>query len=113
MSRDLSTREELILLAVGLLQGDAYGYTIASELEKHTGRRISLASIHTILYRLEGDGLLVSELGGSTNKRGGRRKRLYSLTGTGIETIRTIQASRAQIWAQLGAIISPGLGDAK
>ena len=109
---NLSNREELILLSIGLLQGNAYGYHIAKEFEEHTGKRISLASIHTILYRLEGNGLLSSELGGSTNKRGGRRKRIYSLTGYGIETIRAIQNARTKIWSQLDGIISPELGQA-
>lgn len=99
----------MILLTVGLLQGDAYGYSVASEVEEQTGQRISLASIHTILYRLEDDGLLSSKMGGSTGKRGGRSRRLYSLTCAGVETIRSLHSERSRIWKKLGTILSPEL----
>ncbi len=109
MGSDLSNREELILLAVGLLLSEAYGYSIASKIKEQTNRKISLASVHTILYRLEDEGLLSSTLGGSTEKRGGRSKRLYSLSGVGIETIRRLHLERSRIWDKLGRILSPGL----
>ena len=106
MLRDLSSRQELVLLAVGLLQGEAYGYTVSSEIESQIGQRIALATIHTILYRLERDGLLISRLGGSSEVRGGRSKRLYSLTGAGVEAIRSVHEGRSRFWDQLGPVLA-------
>ena len=45
--------EELVLLAVGILFGDAYGLAIIDELEKKTGRNIMISSVHKTLVRLE------------------------------------------------------------
>jgi DNA-binding PadR family transcriptional regulator len=106
MNHELSKREELILIAVGLLQGNAYAYTVQTELLNKARVRISLASIHTILYRLENRGLLGSRLGGSSERRGGRSKRLYSLTGSGASTIRAVHTTRVRLWTELQPILS-------
>ena len=45
--------EELVLLAVGILFGDAYGLAIIDELEKKTGRNIMISPVHKRLGRLE------------------------------------------------------------
>jgi len=97
----LTSQEELILISVGLLQPDAYAYLLKKEIKKEAGYSISLASIHTILYRMEKSGLLHSELGGSTEKRGGRSKRLYNLTTKGYAIIKELQTVRTSLWAKL------------
>ncbi len=72
--------EELVLLTVGILFDDAYGLAIVDELEKQTERTIMMSSVHKALVRLEEKGYLKSHLGGATETRGGRDKRLYTLT---------------------------------
>ena len=79
--------EELVLLTVGILFGDAYGLAIADELEKQTGRAVMISSVHKALVRLEEKGYLKSHLGGATEARGGREKRLYKLTQAGIAVL--------------------------
>ena len=102
MSRSfISELEELVLLAVGVLYPDAYAYAIKNEIKDQMGKSLSLASIHTVLYRLENGGLMRSELGGQTGKRGGRSKRLFSLTQTGKDTISEIQLVRQAMWSKL------------
>jgi PadR family transcriptional regulator, regulatory protein PadR len=58
--------EELVLLCVGILFGDAYGLAIVDELEKKTGRTIMMSSVHKVLMRLEEMGFVTSHLGGAT-----------------------------------------------
>ncbi len=48
--------EELVLLTVAVLEGGAYGVSIASELRDRTTRSFSLSSVHIALYRLEEKG---------------------------------------------------------
>jgi PadR family transcriptional regulator PadR len=79
--------EELVLLTVGILFGDAYGLAIADELEKQTGRTVMISSVHKTLVRLEEKGYLKSHMGGATETRGGRDKRLYKLTQAGIAVL--------------------------
>ncbi|MCK8493426.1 MULTISPECIES: PadR family transcriptional regulator [Spirosoma] len=90
--------EELVLLTVAVLQGDAYGVTIAAELKLRTSRTISLSGVHIALYRLEEKGFVGSELGGATTTRGGRRKRLFTITSAGKETLSEMRNVRNQLW---------------
>ena len=74
--------EELILLTVGILYREAYGVAIR-ELRNQTGREINISAIHAVLKRLEDKGFLKSHMGGATSERGGRRKRMFTLTDAG------------------------------
>ncbi len=62
---------------------DTYGAALqeAYRLEHH--RTLSLGAIYTVLERLERKGFLSSQWGEPTAVRGGRRKRLYAVTGAG------------------------------
>ncbi|GAB3512850.1 PadR family transcriptional regulator [Emticicia fontis] len=93
--------EELVLLTVAVLEGGAYGVTIAAELKKRTDRTISLSGVHIALYRLEEKGFVSSALGGATNERGGRRKRLFSITGLGKRTLDEMRDVRNDLWSAI------------
>lgn len=91
--------EELVLLTVAVLEGSAaYGVAIAEELKQRTSRTISLSGVHIALYRLEEKGFVQSELGGATTTRGGRRKRLFTVTAAGKQTLNEIRDVRNQLW---------------
>jgi len=75
--------EELVLLTVGVLFDDAYAVAIAKELEKQSGRSIAVSAVHKSLYRLEEKGMLDSRLGDPQAKRGGKRKRLFTISPYG------------------------------
>lgn len=79
----LGAFEELVLLAVGSLNDDAYGVSIKEILAEKTGRNPSIGALHSALYRLEDKGFLTSSEGGSTRERGGRKKKYYQLTAYG------------------------------
>jgi DNA-binding PadR family transcriptional regulator len=99
----LSELEELVLLSIAVLYDDgAYGLSISNEIEDKTGKKISLSAIHTVLYRLQDRGLVKSEMGGASNSRGGRRKRLFFISQVGKEMINNIRAHREQYWNELG-----------
>ncbi|MGE0770511.1 MAG: PadR family transcriptional regulator [Cyclobacteriaceae bacterium] len=90
--------EELVLILVGALQEDAYGASIADEIEKRLRRNVNLSAVHVTLYRLEDKGLVKSKMGGATNERGGRRKRIYSITNAGLATLRAMKEVRVDLW---------------
>ncbi|WP_420578447.1 PadR family transcriptional regulator [Ekhidna sp.] len=79
----LGELEELVLLTVGSLYNEAYGVAVMDEIRKNAGRDMNISAVHAVLRRLEEKGLLKSQMGGSTNERGGRRKRLFTLTREG------------------------------
>jgi PadR family transcriptional regulator PadR len=90
--------EELVLLAAAVLEGNAYGLNIVSELKDRTSRSISLSGVHVALYRLEEKGLLSSELGGATASRGGRRKRMFRITASGRQILDNIRQVRNELY---------------
>ncbi|MEM9324614.1 MAG: helix-turn-helix transcriptional regulator [Bacteroidota bacterium] len=90
--------EELVLLVVGVLGQSAYGVSVTEEIEKQTGRGVSLSAVHTALYRLEEKSFINSVIGGATQKRGGRRKRLYTITSAGKANLNQIRLVRNRLW---------------
>lgn len=90
--------EEIVLLVVAILNGDAYSVAIISEIEERLDRNVSLGAIQTVLKRLEKKGLLKSDLGDATNERGGKRKRLYEITAEGQELLDLTKAQRNSLW---------------
>lgn len=90
--------EELVLLTVGILHNDAYGLGIRDELEKQTSRNVMISSVHKALVRLEDKGFLTSSMGGATDERGGRKKRLYELTISGKRVLNQSKELRNSMW---------------
>ncbi len=93
--------EELVLLAVGILHDEAYGIGVKNEIENQTGRSISISAVHTALHRLEEKEFVKSRFGEAMEVRGGKRKRLFTLTRVGIETLKASQDLRMQMWSTL------------
>jgi PadR family transcriptional regulator, regulatory protein PadR len=94
----LGELEELILTVVGVLQDDAYGNAIIKEIKTQVDRDVSLAAAHVTLYRLEDKGFIKSRVGGATKTRGGRRKRIFTITSAGLSMIRAMKEDRIRLW---------------
>jgi PadR family transcriptional regulator, regulatory protein PadR len=97
--------EEIVLLAVGILYDEAYGVSIRQEIENQTQRNVNIGAVHTALHRLEAKGYLSSRFGEAEEIRGGKRKRLFTLSASGINALRDAQAIRKQMWSQLPKVI--------
>ncbi len=85
--RNLTRKEELIMLAILNLQNNAYLIAIVDHLSKITGKKVSLTSVHIPLSRLEKSELITSSHGEATAVRGGRRKKIYRITKLGLEAL--------------------------
>jgi len=97
-NKGLGEFEELVLLAVCILNGEGYGISVKKEVERYSGRTILLGAVHITLYRLQDKGLLKSEIGGSTEKRGGRSKRFFKITDAGLKQLKAAQNVRQKMW---------------
>lgn len=93
--------EELILLTVAVLQEEAYGVEIKRELERRMKQRLSVGSVQSALKRLEDKGFLKSELGEATQKRGGKRKRIYTITRYAQKVLAELKDIRAALWESI------------
>lgn len=100
----LGELEELVLLLVALLGDESYAVSIMEELKKQAGRDISLSAVHAVLHRLEEKGFVRSKMGGSSDERGGRRKRMFSITAYGRDVLEEQRNLRELIWNQIGKI---------
>ncbi|MDO1445297.1 helix-turn-helix transcriptional regulator [Rhodocytophaga aerolata] len=99
--------EEIVLLTVVLLEGNAYGVAITHEIIEQTGRSVRLNQVHAALQRLEEKGMVNSRMGEATAERGGRRKRLFTITAYGEQTLLDIQAIRSQLLHLLPRPLKP------
>ena len=90
--------EELVLLTVAVLQEEAYGVEIKRELEERLNERLSVGSIQSALKRMEEKGFLTSEFGEASQKRGGKRKRIYSATPYAHKILAEMKAIRSGLW---------------
>ena len=94
----LNDFEELLLTMVAALGENAYGAAITVDIEKRLKRKVTLSAVHVILYRLEDKGYVKSKVGGATNERGGRSKRIYTITSAGIAVLRSMKETRTELW---------------
>jgi DNA-binding PadR family transcriptional regulator len=99
MTERLLTDFELMLLLAVLRVGDeAYGVPIAREIEETGGRPVTLAAVYLALERLRRRGLVTSHLGEKTPQRGGRAKKLFSVTPAGLRAARRTQRAFVALW---------------
>ncbi len=101
--------EELVLLAVAALDGSGYGLTVRNLLKEEAGRSVSLGATHATLYRLEDKGYLRSDLTGASSERGGRRKRMFNITGSGVAVLRATRESRQRLRSLISGNLRPEL----
>src|SRR5688500_6659632 len=100
--------EELVLLSVWILVDDAYGLAIVDALERLTGRYVMMSSVMESLMRLDEKDTLKSRMGGSTEIRGGRDKRLYQWTQAGKKVLAESRELRNDMWKQVPKIVWEG-----
>ena len=97
----LGELEELVLLTVGILFPKAYGVAVMDEIEKRADRALNISAVHAVLTRLEEKGLLKSQMGEPSEERGGRRKRIFTLTAAGKRSLEEANELRTQLFNQI------------
>ena len=97
----LGAFEELVLLTTGVLQDNAYGVTIKTELERQLNKTISLGALYAALQRLEEKGWVSSRIGGITEKQGGRRKQYFDITKEGVLALNEVRDMRNELFNRL------------
>jgi DNA-binding PadR family transcriptional regulator len=95
--------EEFTLLAVRALGDDTYAVPVQQYVEKVTARPISLGSIYAALGRLEAKGFLRSTMSEAVAQRGGKARRVYAVTPSGLRTARDLHRVRQRIWNSIAA----------
>jgi PadR family transcriptional regulator PadR len=102
--RLLSRSEEIVLLSIWKLQGDAYGVTIRKQVSDVTGRRWSIGAVYAPLHRLEKKGFVKTLQGTPVPKRGGRSKVYYELTPKGKNALLETKKVHESIWVDIPSL---------
>lgn len=90
--------EQIVLLAVVRLGEEAYGVPIRLDIERRTGRRVTVGALYATLDRLEAKGFVHSWFADPTPQRGGRSKRYFKLLPTGIRALAESKSALDSMW---------------
>jgi DNA-binding PadR family transcriptional regulator len=93
--------EQIVLLAVARLGDDGYGVTIRREIERRTGRDVTIGSVYATLSRLEEKALVSSRAGEPEPRRGGRARRHFRLEPAGARALRSARGMMDRMWEAL------------
>ena len=83
--QNLGEFEHLLLAAAMRLGEDAYGVSLKREIEERSGRSVTLGAIYPTMDRLEARGFVESTMAEPTGQRGGRSRRVFTVTPAGVE----------------------------
>ena len=72
---------------------EAYGMNVRRELERVTGREVSIGAVYATLDRLEAKGLVTSR-----RAPGGGARRTFAVMHTGIAMLTETRAIRERLW---------------
>ena len=97
--------EEVVLLTVGVLHGNAYGVTIKDEIERRLDREVTVGALQVTLRRLESKGFLKSKQGGATDSRRGRPKLFFEITAYGRKALGYMKETRDELWNDLPKLV--------
>jgi len=108
MTRYFGEFEPTILFAIRRLGEDVAAPEVAAEVSRRTGRKPALGTFYVTLDRLTRKGYLASRMGDPTPQRGGKARRLYSMTPVGEEALRRSGKALPAMWRDQESL----LGDA-
>ena len=80
--------ELYVLLAIAHAGDEAYGVAIRQEIERRTGREVSIGAVHATLTRLEDKGLVRFRVSEPQPVPGGKRRKFFRLTPAGARAVR-------------------------
>jgi DNA-binding PadR family transcriptional regulator len=104
----LGELEQIVLLAVLRLGDDAYGVPVRIEIERRTGRTLTVGALYRTLDRLEHKGYVTSAFSDPRPERGGRSKRYFTITPLGVRTLRASREALAAMWEGLDPLVRRG-----
>jgi len=95
--------EQIVLMALIHLGENAYGMRVRQEIETRTGRAVSIGAVYATLCRLEEKSYISSKLSEPTAERGGKAKRFFEITASGVRALRHSQLALRQMMSGLPA----------
>ena len=104
MKKLITRNEEIILLAILKLKGNAYGVSIRQQIYLDMGDKWSFASIYQPLDNLVRKNNVRRIKGDPTSRRGGKSKYFYEVTVLGKRNLQKIKEAHEQVWSGMKEI---------
>jgi len=104
MTKFISRNEEIILLTILKLKGNAYGVSIRKQIFQDMGDKWSFASIYQPLDNLVRKKYIKRTKGDPTSKRGGKSKFYYEVTFDGLRNLQMLKKAHEQVWNGISKI---------
>lgn len=89
----LGAFEEQVLVAVVRTREEAYGMAVRREIERVSGRDVSIGAVYATLDRLEAKGLVESE-----RTVGKASRRVFAVTSAGAVALDACREMRERLW---------------
>ena len=102
----LTRNEEIILIAIWKLGGDAYGVSIRDKIMVMTHQNLVYGTLYNSLEYLIRKGYVSSRKGDPTPERGGKGKTIYSVTPAGKQAMIDTRRLNDHIWQDMPALES-------
>jgi len=99
MTKFMTRNEEVILLTILKLKGNAYGVSIRKQIYKDMGDKWSFASIYQPLDNLVRKQYVRRIKGDPAAKRGGKSKFYYEVTPVGLRGLQKLKEAHEQVWS--------------
>jgi DNA-binding PadR family transcriptional regulator len=93
--------EQMVLLAILRLGDEAHALAVLAELDREAGRRVSRGTLYKTLDRMEAKGYVAWSVEDATPDRGGHPRRLFRVTASGLELLRTSREALLRLWSGL------------
>ena len=100
--------ELTVLLAVLHLsdrQDPAFGSAVLAEIRSRNARAVARGAVYVTLDRLEQKGLLAARQAGGPASRGGRPRRVFRVTASGLVAVKAAVASIARMQRGLEGVL--------
>ena len=97
--------EQMVLLAILRLGDDAHALGVLDELDREAGRRVSRGTLYKTLDRMEAKGYVAWSVEDATPDRGGHPRRLFRVTSSGVELLRTSREALLRLWSGLEPVL--------
>ena len=95
---NLTKNEEIILLSILRLEGNAYGVSIKNQIKDRTGDDWNYGLLYATLDQLVKKGMLFKKEGKPMPERGGRRKIYYTLSKGGHRALAEAYKLQVALW---------------
>lgn len=97
--------EQMVLLAILRLEGEAFALSVLRELDDQAGRRVSRGALYKTLERLDEKGLVEWEVEETVPGRGGHPRRRFTVTTEGVRALQTSRDALHRLWHGLEGVL--------